>query len=184
MRLFGYARVSTSQQSLDLQVRALKDAGVKANRIFTDKASGSSTGEGLDLLRMKVEEGDVILVKKLDRLGRDTADMIQLIKEFDAQGVAVRFIDDGISTDGDMGQMVVTILSAVAQAERRRILERTNEGRQEAKLKGIKFGRRRTVDRNVVLTLHQKGTGATEIAHQLSIARSTVYKILEDERAS
>ncbi|NQF48011.1 helix-turn-helix domain-containing protein (plasmid) [Escherichia coli] len=55
---------------------------------------------------------------------------------------------------------------------------------QEAKLKGIKFGRRRTVDRNVVLTLHQKGTGATEIAHQLSIARSTVYKILEDERAS
>ncbi len=96
---------------------------------------------------MKVEEGDVILVKKLDRLGRDTADMIQLIKEFDAQGVAVRFIDDGISTDGDMGQMVVTILSAVAQAERRRILERTNEGRQEAKLKGIKFGRRRTVDR-------------------------------------
>ncbi|EHI4260427.1 recombinase family protein [Salmonella enterica] len=185
MRLFGYARVSTSQQSLDLQVRALKDAGVKANRIITDKASGSSTDrEGLDLLRMKVEEGDVILVKKLDRLGRDTADMIQLIKEFDAQGVAVRFIDDGISTDGDMGQMVVTILSAVAQAERRRILERTNEGRQEAKLKGIKFGRRRTVDRNVVLTLHQKGTGATEIAHQLSIARSTVYKILEDERAS
>lgn len=72
-------------------------------------------------------------------LKRDTADMIQLIKEFDAQGVAVRFIDDGISTDGDMGQMVVTILSAVAQAERRRILERTNEGRQEAKLKGIKF---------------------------------------------
>ncbi len=126
MRLFGYARVSTSQQSLDLQVRALKDAGVKANRIFTDKASGSSTDrEGLDLLRMKVEEGDVILVKKLDRLGRDTADMIQLIKEFDAQGVAVRFIDDGISTDGDMGQMVVTILSAVAQAERRRILEGT-----------------------------------------------------------
>ncbi len=56
MRLFGYARVSTSQQSLDLQVRALKDAGVKANRIFTDKASGSSTDrEGLDLLRMKVE---------------------------------------------------------------------------------------------------------------------------------
>ncbi len=82
MRLFGYARVSTSQQSLDLQVRALKDAGVKANRIFTDKASGSSTDrEGLDLLRMKVEEGDVILVKKLDRLGRDTADMIQLIKD-------------------------------------------------------------------------------------------------------
>ncbi|HBA8456202.1 recombinase family protein [Serratia ureilytica] len=185
MRLFGYARVSTSQQSLDIQIKALKEAGVKANRIFTDKASGNSTDrDGLDLLRMKVEDGDVILVKKLDRLGRDTADMIQLIKEFDSQGVAVRFIDDGICTDGDMGKMVVTILSAVAQAERRRILERTNEGRQEAKLKGIQFGRKRTVDRSVVRALHLKGTGAMEIARQLNIARSTVYKILEDMKTS
>lgn len=63
-----------------------------------------------------------------------------------------------------MGQMVVTILSAVAQAERLRILERTNEDRQEAKLKGIKFGRRRTVDRKVVLTLRQQGAGATQIS--------------------
>jgi DNA invertase Pin-like site-specific DNA recombinase len=183
MRLFGYARVSTSQQSLDIQVKALKDAGVKANRIFTDKTSGSSADrEGLDLLCMKVEEGDVILVKKLDRLGRDTVDMIQLIKTFDAQGVAVRFIDDGISTDGEMGKMIVTILSAVAEAERRRILERTNEGRQEAKLKGIRFGRKRTVDRNAVLALRQEGNSATAIAKELSIARSTVYKILEDDK--
>lgn len=185
MRLFGYARVSTSQQSLDNQIRTLKDAGVKANRVFTDKASGSSVDcPGLELLRMKVEEGDVIMVKKLDRLGRDTADMIQLIKEFDAQGVAVRFIDDGICTDGEMGQMVVTILSAVAQAERRRILERTNEGREEAKLKGIRFGRRRTIDRSRVIELYHKGTCATDIARQLSIARSTVYKILEEEMAA
>lgn len=182
MRFFGYARVSTSQQSLDIQIRALREAGVKPNRIFTDKASGSSADRpGLDLLRMKVEEGDAILVKKLDRLGRDTADMIQLIKEFDAQGVAVRFIDDGISTDGEMGQMVVTILSAVAQAERRRILERTNEGRQEAKMKGVQFGRRRTIDRSRVMELHHKGTGATDIARQLSIARSTVYKVIKED---
>ncbi|HAT1583590.1 TPA: recombinase family protein [Raoultella ornithinolytica] len=183
MRLFGYARVSTSQQSLDIQIRALKEAGVKANRIFTDKASGSSTDrEGLELLRMKVEEGDVILVKKLDRLGRDTADMIQLIKEFDAQGIAIRFMDDGISTDGEMGKMVVTILSAVAQAERQRILERTNEGRQEAKLKGIRFGRKRVVDRRKVLELYSEGMGATEISRQVSVARSTVYTILSEER--
>ncbi|WP_075687136.1 helix-turn-helix domain-containing protein, partial [Serratia marcescens] len=82
------------------------------------------------------------------------------------------------------GKMVVTILSAVAQAERRRILERTNEGRQEAKLKGIQFGRKRTVDRSVVRALHLKGTGAMEIARQLNIARSTVYKILEDMKTS
>ncbi|HEP0304260.1 TPA: recombinase family protein [Providencia rettgeri] len=181
MRLFGYARVSTSQQSLELQIRALQEAGVKSSRIFTDKVSGSSTDRaGLDLLRLKVEEGDMILVTRLDRLGRDTADMIQLIKEFDDLHVVVRFINDGISTEGEMGKMVVTILSAVAQAERRRILERTNEGRQEAKQKGVRFGRKRSIDRSRVQSLHQSGTGATEIARQLNIARSTVYKILEN----
>ncbi|WP_187651943.1 recombinase family protein [Xenorhabdus sp. TS4] len=179
MRLFGYARVSTSQQSLDIQLKILKEAGVKANRIFTDKESGSHTNRnGLNLLRLKVEEGDVILVKKLDRLGRDTVDMIQLIKEFDKLGVAVRFLDDGISTEGTMGKMVVTILSAVAQAERQRILERTNEGRLEAKAKGIKFGRKPTINKAQVRLLHKQGIGATEISRQLKIARSTVYKIL------
>ena len=97
MRQFGYARVSTSQQSLDIQVNALKKAGVKSTRIFTDKTTGTNSNrEGLNLLQIKVEEGDIILVKKLDRLGRDTADMIHLIKKFDAMGVAIRFLDDGI----------------------------------------------------------------------------------------
>ncbi|ELO0596779.1 TPA: recombinase family protein [Salmonella enterica subsp. enterica serovar Reading] len=182
MRLFGYARVSTSQQSLDLQIKVLKDAGVKANRIFSDKASGSNVSrKGLELLRLKVEEGDIILVKKLDRLGRDTADMIQLIKEFDAMGVAIKFLDDGIGTEGDMGKMVVTILSAVAQAERQRILERTNEGRLEAREKGIKFGRKRTVDRKQVQSLKNQGIGVTEISRKMNVARSTVYKILENK---
>jgi len=185
MRLFGYARVSTSQQSLDVQLKALKEAGVKASRIFTDKVSGSHANrDGLRLLRIKVEEGDVILVKRLDRLGRDTADMIQLIKEYDNMSVAVRFLDDGISTEGTMGKMVVTILSAVAQAERQRILERTNEGRMEAKTKGVKFGRKRTVDREKVRTMKAQGLGATDIAKQLGIGRSTVYKILKEPESS
>ncbi len=79
---------------------------------------------------------------------------------------------------GTMGKMVVTILSAVAQAERQRILERTNEGRLEAKDKGVKFGRKQTVDRGKVRVLRNQGIGATEIARQLKIGRSTVYKIL------
>lgn len=183
MRLFGYARVSTGQQSLDIQMKALEEAGVNNNRIFTDKASGSHANRnGLDLLRLKVEEGDVILVKKLDRLGRDTADMIQLIKEFDRINVAVRFLDDGISTEGTMGKMVVTILSAVAQAERHRILERTNEGRVEAKLKGVKFGRKPSVNRDRIAEMVKQGIGATQISKKLSIGRSTVYKILNKKQ--
>lgn len=181
MRLFGYARVSTSHQSLELQIKSLEDAGVKHSRIFSDKSTGSNLERsGLELLRLKVEEGDVILVTKLDRLGRDTADMIQLIKEFDELGVAIRFLNDGITTEGTMGKMVVTILSAVAQAERQRILERTNEGRIEAKAKGVQFGRKRTVNRNSVIELNHKGIGATKIASLLNIGRSTVYKILKE----
>lgn len=183
MRLFGYARVSTSQQSLEIQLKALKNEGVQTNRIFTDKISGCHLNrEGLQMLRLKVEEGDVILVKKLDRLGRDTADMIQLVKEFDDMGVAIRFLDDGISTEGNMGKMVITILSAVAQAERQRILERTNEGRLEAKAKGIKFGRRPSVNKERVHALRKQGIGATEIAKQLNIGRSTVYKVLKSNQ--
>jgi len=154
---------------------------VLPSRIFTDKATGSNAErEGLKLLRVKVEEGDAVLVKKLDRLGRDTADMIALIKEFDAMGVAVRFLYDGISTEGATGKMVVTILSVVAQAERQRILERTNEGRPEAKAKGIKFGRRRSVDRKKLRALHEQGMGAAEIVRQMGIGRSTVYKLLAE----
>ncbi|MCK4945075.1 MAG: recombinase family protein [Alphaproteobacteria bacterium] len=178
-RFFGYARVSTSQQSLDIQIKVLKEAGVKSSRIFTDKISGSTTERsGLELLILKVEKGDCILVTKLDRLGRDTADMIFLIKEFDNMGVTVRFLDDGISTEGTMGKMVITILSAVAEAERHRILERTNEGRIEAKAKGVKFGRKRTINRDKVRELHSQGTGVTAITKELGIGRSTVYKIL------
>ncbi|MFT6332065.1 MAG: DNA invertase Pin-like site-specific DNA recombinase [Lentimonas sp.] len=180
MRLFGYSRVLTSNQSLDLQIKSLKNAGVNSNRIFTDKASEkNSDREGLKTLLIKVEEGDVILVTKLDRLGRDTADMIQLIKEFDNMNVAIRFLDDGISTEGTMGKMIVTILSAVAQAERQRILERTNEGRLEAKAKGIKFGRKRTVDRKKVKKLFEEGMSAIKIAKEMGIGRSTVYKLLK-----
>ena len=106
--------------------------------------------------------------------------MIALIKEFDGIGVAIRFLDDGISTEGAVGKMVVTILSAVAQAERQRILERTNEGRVEAQAKGVKFGRKRTIDRKKIVELHENGLGATAIAKQMGIGRSTVYKLLDD----
>jgi DNA invertase Pin-like site-specific DNA recombinase len=177
-RLFGYARVSTSQQSLDIQVKALEDAGVDQRRLFSDKATGSNTDRpGLDFIRAKVEEGDVIIVKKLDRLGRDTADMIALINEFDAAGVSVRFLDDGISTEGAMGKMVMTILSAVAQAERERIMERTNEGRAEAKSKGVKFGRKASIDRDRFSELVDQGMGASAIAKDMNISRSAVYKL-------
>ena len=183
MRLFGYARVSTSQQSLELQKQVLKNAGVKESRIFFDKATGSNIDRsGLNSLLVKVEEGDTVLITKLDRLGRDTADMINLVKKFNSMHVIVRFLDDGISTEGSMGKMVVTILSAVAEAERLRILERTNEGRIEAKSKGVRFGRKREIDRDKLLKYKKQGIIGTALAKEMGISRAAVYKILKEAR--
>lgn len=178
-RIFGYARVSTSAQSLDIQTKALLAEGVAESRIFTDKASGKNTDRpGLDLLRVKVETGDSILVTKLDRLGRNTGDMVSLIEEFSEAGVAVRFLKDGISTEGEMGKMVVTILAAVAQAERARILELTNDGRIQALANGVRFGRPPTADPEKVRKMRETMT-AIEIARELKVSRQTVYNALK-----
>tara|TARA_R110002124_G_C8967846_1_gene514712 strand:+ start:1291 stop:1623 length:333 start_codon:yes stop_codon:yes gene_type:complete len=99
----------------------------------------------------------------------------------DKAGIAIRFIKEGLSTEGTMGKMVVTILSAVADAERERILERTNEGRVDAMAKGVVFGRKRSVDRAKLLELHNNNMGATDIAKELGIGRSTVYSILNED---
>jgi DNA invertase Pin-like site-specific DNA recombinase len=96
-------------------------------------------------------------------------------------GLYIPFRDGSpISTEGAMGKMVVTILAAVAQAERQRILERTNEGRIEAKAKNIQFGRKRTIDRIKIIDLYSSGIGATQIAKQTGIGRSTVYSLINN----
>lgn len=130
----------------------------------------------------KVEERDLVLITKLDRLGRDTTDMINLVSQFAKIGVAMRFLDDGISTEGSTGKMVITILSAIAEAEKVRILERTNEGRLEAKTKGIKFGRNRIIDRNKLLALNAEGIKGIALAKEMKISRAAVYKILKEEK--
>lgn len=187
MALIGYARVSTNQQDLSIQVEALKAQGVKDSPdfLFTDKASGKDDNrEGLQLMLTKVREGDHILVKKLDRLGRNTADMIAIIEDLSARGITIQFLDDGISTEGSMGKMVVTILAAVAQAERERIMERTNEGRKAAIARGVKMGRKPSIpfeQREEIVRISKEGMiPKTKIAKQFNISRQKLYDILKE----
>lgn len=138
--IFGYARVSTSRQLLERQVRNLHAAGAKTNDIYTDSESGrGDDNHGLHRLKRKVETGDTILITKMDRLGRNTLEMIQIINDFDDIGVSIQFIDDGICIDGETGKMLVTLLSVVAQAERLRILEQANESRKKLTLGDISY---------------------------------------------
>ena len=178
MAKLGYARVSTNQQKLDIQVTALKELGVRRDRIFKDKASGKNTDRpGLERLLSRAEEGDEVFCTKLDRLGRNTLDMITIVEKLHDKGVSVIFVDDNLSTAGDMGYMLITILSAVAQAERARILERTNEGRQVALEAGVKFGAKPHKGTAKALRLIRKGLAAKEVMESTGISRATYFRL-------
>lgn len=190
MRLFGYCRVSTEQQakkdsdgnyvgSLKVQRDLLLANGVEDKRIITDIASGKDFERtGIKTLLERMEEGDELLVCKLDRLGRDTLEMLEIIEEFEKRDIKVRFIQDGISTGGEVGKMVITILAAVATAERARILERTTEGRLEAKDRGVKFGRKPVKCIKQIQELKEQGMNNVQIAKKLGVSRQTVIKYL------
>jgi DNA invertase Pin-like site-specific DNA recombinase len=178
MALLGYARVSTNQQKLDLQIEALQEAGVRADRIFTDIASGKSDDrKGLQQLLVRAENGDSIVCTKLDRLGRNTLDMCHIIDQLSEKGVAIKFLEGGISTEGDMGVMVIKILAAVAEAERARILERTNEGRQAAMDAGIQFGRKPHKATEEVLKLIGEGRSSVEVIRATGVSRATYFRL-------
>jgi DNA invertase Pin-like site-specific DNA recombinase len=184
----GYARVSTNQQDLTTQLDKLKGAGVKDHKdfLFTDKASGKNDKrQGLELMMTKARQGDHIVITKLDRLGRNTGDMIRIIEDLHERGITVQFLDDGISTEGAMGKMVTTILAAVAQAERERILERTNEGRRAAMARGVKMGRKPSIsqaDRERAVKMVSEGMPKAAVAKQLGFSRQKLYDILGELR--
>lgn len=183
MRKFGYARVSTSQQCLDVQINALKNIGIEEHRILCDKQSGKEFNRpGLESLLIKMEKGDELYVHKLDRLGRDTAEMIKIIKDLKAKDIVVHFLSEGISSGGTMGMFTITIISAVAEAERERMMERIREGRVEAIRKGKKMGPKFKINRQEVLRMKKERYGATEISRALKIGRDSVYRILKEDK--
>jgi DNA invertase Pin-like site-specific DNA recombinase len=178
MALRGYARVSTNQQTLNIQIDALLSAGVREDRIYKDKASGKNNNrEGLQTLLDRAERDDLVICTKLDRLGRNTLEMISIIEELDGRGVDIRFLDEGLPTDKKTRQLVITILSAVAQAERSRILERTNEGRQAAMAAGIKFGRKTHKGTKKASELIRQGASCNEVIEATGISRTTFFRL-------
>jgi len=188
MAKLGYARVSTNQQSLKIQVERLISEGVENDPdfLFTDKASGKNDHRpGLQSMISKARRGDHIIITKLDRLGRSTVDMVKIVEDFQNRGIHVRFLDDGISTDGPMGKMVMTILSAVAQAERERIMERTKEGREKAIADGVRMGRKAVITGDkldaIITDINAGELSKVEIAKKHSISRRKVYDIIEDQ---
>ncbi|MCZ2159160.1 recombinase family protein [Bartonella sp. 220] len=178
MALLGYARVSTNKQKLALQIIELQNAGVREDRIFTDIRTGSTDKrEGLQRLLGRAERDDTILCTKMDRLGRNTADMISIVDSCYKKGVFIRFLENGLSTEGTMGKMVIQILAAVAEAERARILERTNEGRVAAMAAGVKFGRKPHPKREMTLMLIKQGVSSKIVKEKTGISHATYFRL-------
>src|SRR3954454_21564911 len=153
MARVGYARVSTIDQDLDAQLARLRAEGCEIVR--SEKVSGASRDGRTE--RATVIEflrpNDELVVTRLDRLGRDTRDVLNLIHECEQRGAHVTVLDPHVSTRGEMGQVVLTVLGMVAQMERRFIKERQREGIEKAKADGIYRGGKRQVDRDRVRDL-------------------------------
>ena len=141
MANIGYARVSTVDQNMALQLDALREAGV--DRVFRDQGVSGSTAArpGLDNCLDHLREGDALTVWKLDRLGRNTQDVLAVVDGLTSRGVGFRSITEGLHTDGPMGKAMLTIMAAFAQLERDTMIERTRAGLAAAAAKGRKGGR-------------------------------------------
>ncbi|MBB2964475.1 recombinase family protein [Methylobacterium sp. R2-1] len=179
MARIGYARVSTLDQDLDTQLTRLKAEGcgiVRAEKI----PGGSREGRAeLATVMEFLRPGDELVVTRLDRLGRDTRDVLNLIHEAEQRGAFVTVLDPHVSTRGEMGHVVLTVLGMVAQMERRFIKERQREGIERAKVGGVYVGGKRRLDRDRIRALHAEGNGPAAIARAVGCSRMQVYRVLE-----
>ena len=180
MARIGYARVSTLDQDLDGQVARLKAEGCDVVR--SEKVSGGSRDGRAELATVLdfLRPGDELVVTRLDRLGRDTRDVLNLIHEAEQRGAHVTVLDPHVSTRGEMGHIVLTVLGMVAQMERRFIKERQREGIERAKGAGIYAGGKRRLDRTRIKALHEAGSGPATIARALGCSRMQIYRVLQD----
>ncbi len=180
---YGYARVSTDDQDLALQIDALNKHGIPESHIFTDKLSGAKAERpGLEKCLRRLRSGDILVVWRLDRLGRSMQHLISIVSDLREQGIGFRSLNEGaIDTTSASGELIFNIFSALAQFERRLIQERTAAGLAAARLRGRLIGRPRvTIDENKVQAVKRLAAGRSisvdEICGMLGISKSTYYR--------
>lgn len=179
--MIGYARVSTADQDVAMQVAALDKAG--CHRVFRDVASGAKTERpGLDEALAYLREGDTLVVWKLDRLGRSLPHLVQTVEALRERGVAFRSLTEGIDTTTAGGELVFHLFAALAQFERALIRERTKAGLQTAAARGRRGGRKPTVTpaklARAQKLMADKGLTVREAAAAVNVGKTTLYDAL------
>ena len=187
--IYGYARVSTAQQDYATQIDDLKRAG--ATKIYKDKYTGTTANRPeFDKLMDKLQNGDTLIVTKLDRLARNTQDALSIVKQMNDEGVILRVLNIGTIDNSPSGRLIFTVFSAFAEFERDLIVSRTHEGKAWAKANNPNFhdGMPRKYDQeqiNFAWKLHtQDHMSYSEISKKLGISKATIYRRFRELRDS
>jgi DNA invertase Pin-like site-specific DNA recombinase len=185
----GYARVSKTDQNLEMQTDALKAAGVE--KIYNDRLSGAKEDRtGLTEMMKVLRKGDSVVVWRLDRLARSMQHLIELVQTFDAAGVQLVSLTEGIDTTTSTGRLVFHIFGSIAEFERNLIIERTNAGLAAARARGKFGGRRRALDADKLETVNKMIAEAREqnadpdyrkIGHIVGASERTIRRVANGE---
>ena len=179
MTNIGYARVSTTDQNLEIQIAALKAAGCHVIR--SEKRSGTSTKGRTELQTVLdfLRKGDVLIVTRIDRLARSIGDLQDIVRAVKAKGASLKATEQPIDTTSAAGKAFLDMLGVFAEFETNLRKERQAEGIAKAKAAGVYKGRPPSIDVMKVRDLKKKGLGASEIAKALKIGRASVYRALD-----
>lgn len=184
MTKIGYARVSTLDQNLDSQLDELKKVG--CTKIFQEKASSVKKRPEFEKCVDYLRPGDTLVVWKLDRLGRTTKKLLELIDDLKDRGINLQIITLGIDTSTAAGRLFFTMMAGLAEMERELIRERTNAGLQAARARG-RLGGRKPIDPDVMnraLIMYEAKMTVEDVTKTLNISRSTFYKYLKQRNNS
>lgn len=176
---FGYARVSKNEQSLDIQIKKLKDAG--CDEVFKEKVSGAKDDRSqLKLMLSKLRKGDIVCVVRLDRLGRRMIKLVEMILEFKSKGIEFVALENHLDTTTPIGMLLFNICAAFSEMERELIRERVKAGVEAAKAKGRKGGRPKALTKEKEDKLRRlKNSGefsVAQICDMVDISRSVYYR--------
>ena len=175
----GYARCSSVDQNLEVQLETLKKVGCE--KIYQEKVSGTST-QGRDELKEcldYVREGDELVITRIDRLARSVLDLQLIVKELSDKKVNLSATEQSINTKTPEGKCFLDMLGVFAELETNLRKERQNEGILRAKQKGVYKGRKSSIDADRIIEMKQSGMGATAIAKEMGIHRDSVYRVLK-----
>jgi DNA invertase Pin-like site-specific DNA recombinase len=185
MAIIGYARVSTADQQLDVQVGQLQAAGCE--KLFQEKISGAEANRPQLLALLDyAREGDTVICCKLDRIARSTKHLLEIVDHLQQKNIAFKALNINLDTTTPTGKLMLTMLGAIAEFERELMLERQREGIAKAKAAGKYKGRKPTVltQAKRIVELAEQGKKKAEIAEELNVGLSSVYRILAERKAS